>query len=96
MRVLGKMRIVCKQWNYMLSFRDALQRIVPNWLLHSTPGFFIEIHQDWNDVEYWAIEGCVSDIYKVPYTVLGKMRNVCKKWSYLMSSRDELQEIVPN
>jgi F-box interacting protein len=66
MRVLGKMRTVCKQWNYLLSLRDALQRIVPNWSLHSTLGFLIEIHWDWNDMEYWAIEGRGSDVYTVP------------------------------
>jgi hypothetical protein len=58
MRVLGKMRTVCKQWNYLLSSRDALQGIVPIWSLHSTPGFLIQIHWDWkDDVESWAIEG---------------------------------------
>jgi len=68
-RVLGKMRTVCKQWNYLLSSRDALQRFIPNWSLHSTPGFLIKFQWDWNDdVEYWAIEGRGrgSDIYKVP------------------------------
>jgi len=67
MRVIGKMRTVCKQWNYLLSSRDALQRIVPNWSLHSTPGFLIQFQWDWkDDVEYWAIEGSGSDIYRVP------------------------------
>ena len=66
-RVLGKMRSVCKQWNSLLSSCDALQLIAPNWSLHSTPGFLIQIHWDWeNDVEYWVIEGCGSHIYKLP------------------------------
>jgi hypothetical protein len=66
MRVLGKMRTVCKQWNYLLSSRDALQRIVPNWSLHSTPGFLIQFQWDLkDDVESWVMEGCGSDIYKV-------------------------------
>jgi F-box interacting protein len=67
MRVLGKMSIVCKQWNDLLSSRDALQVSVPNWSLHSIPGFLIQSHWDSkDDVEYWVMEGCGSNIYKVP------------------------------
>jgi hypothetical protein len=67
MRVLGKMSTVCKQWNDLLSSRDALQVSVPNWSLHSIPGFLIQSHWDSkDDVEYWVMEGCGSNIYKVP------------------------------
>jgi len=66
-RVLGKMRTVCKQWKYLLSSRDAFEGLVPIWSLCSTPGFLIQIH--WNpkdDVDSWAIEKRGSDMYKVP------------------------------
>ena len=67
-RVLGKMRSVCKHWNSLLSSRDALPVSVPNWSLHSTPGFLIQIDWDWkDDVEYWVTEGpACSNIYKLP------------------------------
>jgi len=68
-RVLGKMRAVCKQWKHLLSSRDAFEGLVPNWSLCSTPGFLIQIHWDSkDDVEFWVIEGCStgSHIYKVP------------------------------
>lgn len=67
MRVLAKMRTVCKEWNYLLSSRDALQVNVPNWSLHSTGGFLFQVQ--WNlkdDAEYWVMEGRGSHIYKLP------------------------------
>lgn len=67
-RVLGKMRTVCKQWKYLLSSRDAFEGLVPIWSLYSTLGFFfIQIH--WNpkdDVDSLVIEERSSDMYKVP------------------------------
>lgn len=66
-KALGKMRSVSKQWNDLLSSRDTLQVKLPNWSLHSTPGFLIQIHWDLQgDVEYWGVEGGGSAIYKVP------------------------------
>lgn len=66
-RVLCKMRTVCRHWNYLLSSRVAFERLAPIWSLRSTPGFLIQIH--WNpkdDVDSWVIEERGSDMYKVP------------------------------
>jgi len=66
-RVLGKMRTVCKQWKYLLSSRDTFEGLVPIWSLCSTSGFLIQIH--WNskdDVDSWVIEERCLDMYKVP------------------------------
>ena len=78
-RVLGKMRTVCKQWKHLLSSRDAFEGLDPNWSLCSTPGFLIQIHRESkDDAEFWVIEGCSSsDIYKVP--LLNRIvLNTCK------------------
>lgn len=67
-RVFGKMKTVCKKWKYLLSSRDALQVSVPNWSLHSIPGFLLQFQWKQNDdAEYWGIEGSFCDIYKLPF-----------------------------
>jgi hypothetical protein len=74
MRVLGKMRTVCKQWNYLLSSRDALQRIVPNWSLHSTLGFLIQFQWDFKD----DVESCwVCVIFFARVVVAERLCRAC-------------------
>ena len=63
-RVLGKMSTVFKQWNDLLSSRDALQVSVPNWSLHSIPRFLSHWDSK-DDVEYWVMEGRGSKIYTI-------------------------------
>ena len=83
-RVLGKMRTVCKQWNSLLSSRDALQVSVPNWSLHSTPGFLLQIFWDHDDDlgGCWVIEERGLGIYKVPFQNRNRIvLNSCKSIS---------------
>lgn len=91
-RVLGRMRAVCKQWKDLLSSRDAFEGLVPKWSLCCTPGFLIQIHWDTkDDVEFWVIEGCStgSHIYKVPLLNCIVL-NSCKSIVYCHERGDRL------
>ena len=62
------MRTICKQCNHLLSSPDALQVGVPNWSLHSTTGFLLQIFWDHDDdLGCWVIEKHGSGNCKVPF-----------------------------
>jgi len=70
-RVLARMQVVCKRWNYLLSPGDALQRFDPNFSVNSIPGFFIQVYRGPENQESWVIElrdGVLDiNIYQYPF-----------------------------